>query len=82
MFLRDPQALKLALDHDGRVHQDVHCQQLSQQQHIRDAVAICDWAAFMENQDQDAAIWNEISAMEFLSEFRLELAALTETASG
>ena len=45
-------------------------------------MAICDWAAFMENQDQDAAIWNEISAIEFLSEFRLEQETLTETASG
>ena len=44
--------------------------------HIRDAVAVCDWAAFMESQvqDQGAANWTEISAMELLSEFRLEQA--------
>ena len=40
--------------------------------HIRDAVAVCDWAAFMEHQIQDlgATNWTEISGAELLSEFR------------
>ena len=42
--------------------------------HIKDAVAFCDWAAFMEDQIEvmGAENWTEISAAELLSQYRLE----------
>ena len=42
--------------------------------HIKDAVAFCDWAAFMEEQIEvlGAENWTEISAAQLLSEYRLE----------
>ena len=41
--------------------------------HIRDAVAVCDWAGFMEKQILETnSVWTEMSAAELLSEYRLE----------
>ena len=42
--------------------------------HIKDAVAFCDWAAFMETQIQVLGVnnWTEISAAKLLSQYRLE----------
>jgi len=42
--------------------------------HIKDAVAFCDWAAFMEDQIEvfGAENWTEITAAELLSQYRLE----------